>query len=133
MWGGAAGRHIEKNFKLLKRAVRIFTKSEYLQHIQPLFVQLRVLEIRELYRYSCSIYVFKNKNLYQPPIRIRNTRSNDTVKVIFQRLSLCQRSVYFSAAKVFNEMPVTVSSPIKFSAFKRGVKKFLLGDGRNVS
>ena len=50
-----------------------------------------------------------------------------------QRLSLCQRSVYFSAAKVFNELPVSLSSLTNLSAFKRSVKKFLLGDGSNVS
>ena len=107
-----------------KRAVRRITKSEYLQHTEPLFVQLRVIKIRELYPYSCSIYVFKNIHLYQHPVRIRNTRSNDTVKVMFQRSSLCQRSVYFSAGKVFNELPVSVSSLTKFSAFKRSVKSF---------
>ena len=133
IWGGIADTHIDKIFKLQKRAVPISTKSEYLQHTEPLFVQLRVIKIRELFPYSCCIYVFKNIHLYQPPVRIRNTRSNDTVRVMFQRLSLCQRSVYFSAAKVFNELPVSVSSLTKFSAFKRSVKKFLLGDGSNVS
>ena len=79
------------------------------------------------------INIFENQNLYQPTVRIRNTRSNDTVRVVFQRLSLCQMSVYFSAAKVFNELPVNVSSFTKLSAFKRNVKKFLRCDDGNVS
>ena len=125
--GGAADTQTEKLFELQKRGVRLITKSKYLQHTEPLFVQLRVIKIRELYQCSCCIYVFKNKHLFQPPVVISNTRSNYTIRVIFQRLSLCQKSVYFSAAEVFNELPLSVSSLTKFSAFKRSVKKFSLG------
>ena len=87
--GVVADTHIEKIFKLQKRAVRMITKSELLQHTEPLFVQLRAIKIRELFRrYSCCIYVFKNKHLFQPTVRMRITRSNDTIGVMFQRLSL---------------------------------------------
>ena len=121
----AADTHIEKNFKLQKLAVRIFTKSEYLQHTKRLFLQLTVINIRDLYTYSCYTYVFKSKHLFQSSVRMRNAGSNDTIRVMLQRLFLCQRSVYFSAAKVFNELPLTVSSVTKFCAFQRSVKKFL--------
>ena len=133
IWADAADSHIENNFKLQKRGVRIITKSAYLQHTEPLFVQMRVMKIFQLYQYSCCIYVFKNIHLFQPPVRIRITRSNHTVRVMFQRNSLCQRFRLFLAAKVLNELLVSVSSLTKFSAFKRSVKKFLLGDGSNVS
>ena len=121
--------HINKIFILQKRAVRKIAKSEYLQHSEPLFVQLRVLKSRELYRYSCCFYIFKNKHLYQPPVKIHNTRSFDTVGVMFQRLSPCQRSVHFSAAKVFYDLQLSVCSLTQFSTCMRSVKKFLFGIG----
>lgn len=39
---------------------------------------------------------------------------------------------FFSAAKVFNEMPVSVSSLTKFIAFRR-CENVLFGDGSDVS
>ena len=128
-WEDAGVTHIKKIFILQKHAVRKITEIEFLQHTKPLIVQLKVLKKCELYRYSICIFIFRNKHLYQTLVKIRNTRSNDTVGVIFQILSLWQRSVFFSAAKVFYDLHLSLISLTQFSACMRSVKKFLLGNG----
>jgi len=126
IWGGAARTQLDKVHKLQKRAVRIMTHSSYLEHTKPLFKQLGVLNVYDLYRYSSCIFVFKNLGSYQSSVNRRSTRNHQAVEVKFQRLSICQRSVYFSAAKYFNELQAEVSSVTKISTFKTSVKATLL-------
>ena len=91
IWGGAAKVHLEKLLKLQKRAVRIITGSGYLEHTAPLFKQLELLKVDEIYRVSCCIYELKNTNLFQNKQNVRNTRRAGFIKVGFQRLSVYQR------------------------------------------
>ena len=128
IWGGAAKVHLEKLLKLQKRAVRIITGSGYLEHTAPLFKQLELLKIDEIYRFSCCIYVFKNRNLFQNNSNVHNTRRAGVIKVGFQRLSVCQRSIYFDAAKFFNQLPMEIAQVLKLGIFKRKIKELILSN-----
>ena len=128
IWGGAAKVHLDKLLKLQKRAVRIITGSSYLEHTAPLFKQLEFLKIDEIYRFSCCIHVFKNRNLFQSNSNVYNTRRAGVIKVTFQRLSVCQRSIHFDAAKLFNQLPLEVTQVMKIGIFKRKVKELILSN-----
>ena len=64
-WGGAANIHMNKLLILQKKAVSIMAQSEYLVNTEVIFRLLSILEILEVYKYSCCMYVFNHKKIIQ--------------------------------------------------------------------
>ena len=54
IWGCAETGIIEPLFKLKKKAVRIITKSSYLEHTAPLFKSLALLTVYKVYDLNCT-------------------------------------------------------------------------------
>ena len=44
------GNHVEQVSKLPKKSIRLITGSEYLAHSEPLFKELELLKIEDLYK-----------------------------------------------------------------------------------
>ena len=68
-WGGGGGGgpvavQIDKLLLLQKKVVRIITRSEYLAHSEPLFVENGILKVKKLYKYQCCLYLFDNSDLF---------------------------------------------------------------------
>ena len=59
IWGNCGKSKLSHILLLQKKAVRICTKSSYLMHTDPLFHQLKILKVQNLYKCStnCNIYV----------------------------------------------------------------------------
>ena len=125
VWGGGADVHINKILILQKRAVRVVTHSDYLEHTGHLFQNLRLLKIHSIYNYSCSLFVYKNKHIYESVNNRYGTRNCNTLQVHFQRISLCQRSIFYNAPRIFNELPYQITSSLNLNSFKRKLKDFL--------
>ena len=111
---------------LQKRALRIITKSNYLQHTDPFFERLGFLRIDEIYRCDCCICVFKNLSLFDRDVSMYRTRRDSHVSVVFQRMSLCQRSIYIKAASLYNELPADVVAANEMKTIKLKVKEIIL-------
>lgn len=66
-WG-----HLHKNiFSLQKKAVRIISKSYYLEHSEPIFQSLKLLKLEDIYRKSQLRFFQKLKN-DQIPLYFKN-------------------------------------------------------------
>ena len=65
VWGSANQALIEKLFILQKKAIRAITFSEYDAHTSPLFKDLGILKIRDLFQYqiSCIMWDFDHNDL----------------------------------------------------------------------
>ena len=77
-------------FKLQKRAVRIMTNSKYNSHTEPLFKELKLLKISDIFKIQCMKfwYKFKNKTLpsffksffkYNHEMHDKNTRNRNSL------------------------------------------------------
>ena len=47
---------------LQKKAIRIISRSKYLSHTSPLFRQLNLLKLDDLFKLACCKFLYKNKN-----------------------------------------------------------------------
>ena len=56
IWGGAENGIIEPLFKLQKKAIRIMTKSSYLEHTAPLFKSLALIPVHKVYDLNCTLF-----------------------------------------------------------------------------
>ena len=59
VWGNTCMIYISPLIKLQKKAVRIISGAERLDHTDPLFKELRILRIKEAYAYSLQLIMFK--------------------------------------------------------------------------
>ena len=62
VWGNAYPTYLNQLFLLQKKAVRIITQSDFLAHTRPLFSSLNLLNIFDLHRYHCAVFIFKSIN-----------------------------------------------------------------------
>ena len=59
IWGAAEDGIIEPLFLLQKKAIRIITQSHYLEHTAPLFENLKLLTVYQVYKLNCSLFIYK--------------------------------------------------------------------------
>ena len=72
IWGGATSK-CNKLFLLQKRAVRVITKSSFLEHTSPLFAELQMLKFNDLYNFNLGKFMFKLKhNIHVLPINFNS-------------------------------------------------------------
>ena len=60
VWGNACSTHIDPIIKLQKRAVRTITFAHYLDHTEPIFMELNILNFKNLVIQRIAILMFKN-------------------------------------------------------------------------
>ena len=138
VWGCAEQVHIEKLFKLQKKAIRIITNSYYLEHTAPLFKSLRLLNVYKVYELNCISFIFKCLNCnYLPDLKTRihrnsdyheyNTRNRNMFRnseVI--RLRICQRSFLNVGIAAWNSLIPSIKESITIYKLKNAMKSHLL-------
>ena len=58
IWGNADKSTVEPLFKLQKKAIRIISKSNYLDHTAPLFKSLKLLTVYDVYKLNCILFIY---------------------------------------------------------------------------
>jgi hypothetical protein len=98
-------------FWLQKKAVRIIMGSRPRRDsCRELFKHLRILPLQSQYELSLLIFVVDNKNLFyiNSEIYTINTRQNSNLHQPQANLTLYQKGAYYSAIKVFNDLPPNI-------------------------
>jgi hypothetical protein len=126
--------HLNRLFLYQKRAVRIISHSPPLAHSRPLFNQMKILHILEIFSYQVSCFIFQhNNNLLPQPIASlftvnsemhhHNTRQKHNLHFTFNKLSFSIRS---QGPKIWNSIPYTIRNSLKSFNYKRILKDYYL-------
>ena len=67
-WGTACNDLIDKIFFLQKRAVRIISNAGYNDHTQPLFKELGILNIRDIFKHQIASFMYEYESGNLPTI-----------------------------------------------------------------
>ena len=119
VWGGSADIHLNSLLILQKKIVRIITKSNYLDHSEPLFKQTGTLKIGDLYYYSCLVAAFKIRNTFSVAAHGHETRNSTTYCIpSFQRLAISQRSLSYVLPYKYNNIPTYLKDVDQWRNFK---------------
>ena len=59
IWGNAADIHLNKLILLQKRAIRLISNAQFLDHTAPLFAQQNILKLKDLYQQRCAVFSYK--------------------------------------------------------------------------
>ena len=128
VWGGTSGCHLNRLIVLQKRAVRIITGADYLAHTAPLFAKTKILKINDVHTYLLCLHMFKNLQCNSSLYPRGGLRRAHDVRPVFQRLSVSQRSLRYSAPKAWNNISDRLKSSNYSSRlpFKTGLKSYLI-------
>jgi hypothetical protein len=95
--------YTQKIFRIQKRVIRIITNSRIRDSCRELFQRLEILPLYSQYIFSLSIFVIKNKHLYNTNNQIHSvhTRFKTDLHPPIANLTKFQEEVYYSGIKIF--------------------------------
>jgi len=127
-WGGGNQPYGDKIFKIQKRVIRIITSSRPRDSCRELSKNLEILPLYSQYIYSISIYVVKNTHLFHTNNQTHSihTRFKTNLHPPTANLTKFQKTVYYSAIKIFNNLPHEIKDLANdILPFRHALKRFL--------
>lgn len=125
-WGNTYETHLKPLFILQKRAIRIIHQASFNSHTNSLFYSSKILKLPDINRFNQCIYVFKNFDKFETVSHNYSVRNQSQLVPRFQRTTLTQHSISFSAPKEYNALPDSLKYSTSLSVFKRGVRNHLI-------
>ena len=126
IWGGTFPTHLNKLILLQKKIIRIATNSTYNAHTTALFYENNILKFVDVFKLFLGCYAYCNLESFNFASHDYSTRNRLDPLPQFQRLTLTQRSLKFSAPLLFTKIHNDIRSSRTVAIFKRRYKKFLL-------
>ena len=136
IWGAAFKTVLMPLFILQKKCLRTITKSNFLAHTLPLFIENKLLNVFQLFDFNCAQFIFKVLNTSQYPAfkekiiqstvnHDHNTRNSHLIRSPFQRLQKCINSFFINGIKVYNNTSQFVKNSRTINVFKVRMKNWL--------
>ncbi len=130
-WGNAKFKDLEPIILKQKKAVRFVSKSKYNAHCDPLFSQLNILKLQDLFQVSVSSFVSKFlhnqlpdsfNEIFQPlqSSRVKQLRSQ------IPKLKSLERFPNVSFPKIFNKLDENIRNCTSFKSTKKRMKKSII-------
>lgn len=112
---------------LQKKVIRIMCRVDPMEHCKPLFVQLNMLTVVNLYILQVLLYTKQNQHKFftRNSIHSHNTRGKDFLDLPHHRLAKSGNSYQINSIKFFNRLPVTAHLT-PFKKFKNKITDYLL-------
>ena len=136
VWGSALSTHTDILIKLQKKAVRSISKVGYLDHTGPLFHNLNILQVHEIYNYNCGKFIyqcynngtfknFKDKLLTNSNYHDHDTRSKDLLRKPRGRLKKFDNTALERGIEVWNTLYDCTKKASTILSFKTQLKAFM--------
>ena len=130
---------VKKLFILQKRAVRIILNAGYRDHTAPLFANLKILQLNDLYYFNLGKFMYKYMNNALPPcfntcffltsdVHSYNTRSTSrkNLFVRYNRTSLYRNSLVQRGITYWNNLNDPLKASLTLLNFAKKRKTQLL-------
>ena len=139
IWGNAYSVYLGPLVNLQKKCLRIITFSIYLEHTEPLFQNLEVLNIQKLVIHRIAMLMFKNSK-QMVPIAVRmlfvrndqyhnyNTRQSRSLHPSVGRGEAIYRSFSFHGVNIWNYLSKHIPTNVSYNCFNKLTKSYLLNN-----
>ena len=142
VWGNCSKTKINLLFLLQKKAIRICSQSNYLDHTNPIFKKQKSLKVEDIHTFQTSIFMYKyNTNLlplsfqsfftYNANIHSYPTRRSTDFHLNNPRTLLAHKSIRHHGPDIWNSLPESVKSRTSLHSFKATAKKYVLSKYNN--
>ena len=136
VWGAANPTNLHPLIILQKRAIRLISNSNYLDHTNPIFHNFNILKLNDLYKIRCLKYIystiFLNKHKFildfitaQQINHNYHTRNTD-LRLPTVRLFKFKQSLVYKSILYWNEIKNFVPLDKGINKFMKTVKKKLI-------
>ena len=143
VWASNYNSRLNRLIILHKRIVRIMTRSTYLEHTQPLFSRLGLLNLNQITTFQISVFMFKSLNNLLPHDFLKitqlnsdyhnyNTRISSLPRSEFARTNYRKFTIKCIGPYVWNKLP-TEFRCLNFSPFKNKIRLWLLTHNINIT
>ena len=126
-WGGTNECHLEPLVIIQKRIIRTIADEDYLAHTTPLFFRLKLLKIKDLFRFQAVVDTYnKIKEGQYSVSHDIHTRNSQFALSKFHNLTRTQQSITFNGPTFWNSLPAELRNITILSNFKVKLKEFYL-------
>ena len=129
VFGNAYQCHINQLEIAQKKCVRIVANQPPLSHTAPIFYELKLLNLSDIYKFNIALYMYKNIDKFASCLQpnIHSTRSGIHYSSQRQWLTLTQnQSIKYQAPKIWNRIPIDIRNSSSIFSFKRKLKNYLI-------
>ena len=145
IWGNAAACYLGRLFRLQKKVVRLVYGRPLCEHTAPYFTLGNLLNIFDIYKLNCSVFIFKlmynrfptfyNSKFYDQIFvyvsSALGTRNNNLLRIPRCRTVLRQKSLIYTSVKLFNDFLFPfglLETSTSLKMFKIAVRGILIAD-----
>ena len=136
VWGSAAQYHINSLIVLQKKSVRVVTSSGFRDHTYPLFKELNLLPLKQLYFYRIGMFMFKIYHDNVPPVcqslfitntsvHSHYTRQRNHLHVPISNSMCLSRTLRIKGVEVWNRIFDFIDVHCSISCFKNRLRNVL--------
>ena len=129
IWSQTYPCHLSQLNVLHKKIIRIMTNSDFIEHSQPLFKRLNILNFADLSQHIIASFMYNkiNTNNYNTqPIHTYQTRNQHSLYIPRPNLTLFKHSFMYSGPKLWNSIPKEIKESKSLSSFKIKLKSHML-------
>ena len=120
-----------------KKAIRLISNSHYLEHTEPLFKSLELLNIYQIIKLNCLLLVykctknnyfleFKNKLHVNSSIHSYNTRINTLLRLPSDKQTLIRKSYICKSIELWNAVNADNRNANSVVVLKKKIKLLLI-------
>ena len=126
-YAGTFDSHLNRILLLQKRLVRIINRSGFLDHIDKLFFNSKILKIQDVYKLNVGLYMYDNaRTVLYTRTHTYNTRNRNDLLPNSARLTVTQNSIDVIGPSTWNLIPENIKASPSRDSFKFQYKSYLL-------
>ncbi len=143
----AWGHTCERITKLQKKCVRTITASKYNAHTEPIFKELNILKIEDIFKLQVLKFYFKYKNGSLPQylqslplqhnrdIHSQNTRTCNDIHQTITKHEYAKKCIRNSLPKIVNDTPKCITDKVEthsLQGFAKYAKNYILKSYKDI-
>lgn len=134
LWGATNQCHLNKLNVIQKKAIRVITNSKYNEHTAPLFKELSLLKLTDIYKLNVGKFMYKMvQNNLPPQIKHAFTKNQDLhnhntrqgVHIKTRRTKMAASQIIHKGPEVWLSVPVNIQTSKTIKQFKYRYKMHL--------
>ncbi len=135
IWGNTYPTRLQKLMNVQKKIVRLICFKSYTDHSEPLFLDLKILNIYKINDYLCSLFMYRSKNSQNNlpdfycdyfkqnnEFHNYNTRNSTKLHVSYQRTNYRKHTVFNKGITVWNCLNEDTKNTKPYFSFKKNMK-----------
>ena len=127
IWGGTYDTHLQPLIIQQKRTIRTITNAGYRDHTGPLFKQLNLLNLVDIYKFQLGTYMYQARARGEYATQtIYRTRGLNRALPPFHGLTITKHALSDAGLKFWNTLPEPIRLIDNYKRFRKSLKKFLL-------